>query len=106
MAGAGPFVQVEPDAVVNPPPGRGVPGGDVPQQVFDGSGAVAGDQQVPPVGRRDLVDRGGQDVQVVADRVRSGVARPELDRQALLRVVAPCCEWMMTLCPLERGCCH
>ena len=97
--GAGSFVEVEPDAVVDPPSGGGVQGGDVGEEVFGGACTVAGDQQVPPVGRGDLVDRGGQDLEVVGDRVAAGVARAELDRQALLGVVAPGCERVMTPAP-------
>jgi hypothetical protein len=44
------------------------------RSVLGGAGAVAGDQQVPPVRGRDLGDRRGQDLDVVGDRGAAGVA--------------------------------
>ena len=57
------------------------------KEAMRASGAISADQQVAPIPGRDLTDRRTQDGDVVRRRVRAGVARAQLDRQALSRLL-------------------
>ncbi len=94
------FVEVEPDRVVHRATGSGVQRGEVIHDLVAGSGAVDGDQQIPPVGGGDLGDRGVQDRDVVGAGIGSGVALAEHHHEELTGVVAGGQERVVAVGPL------
>jgi hypothetical protein len=97
---------VEPDRVVDGAVGLVgvvVQGVEEVHEGVAGPGPVHSDQQPGAVGRGELGDRGGDDLDVVGGGVRPGVAGAELEEQALAGVVAPHGEQVMAVGLLERA---
>jgi hypothetical protein len=74
---------------VDPSAGCGVQLRDVLQEVFGGPGPVTGDQQVAAEPGGELVDRGGEDLEMIRDGVAARRPGAQFDGQALAGVVAP-----------------
>jgi hypothetical protein len=76
---------------------------EVLEQFVGGAGAIDADQQLAPVGDRELGDRVPEDPEVVNDRVRSGVAGSQQHGQTLRGVGAPGAQRMKPETLLEGG---
>jgi hypothetical protein len=104
-----------------PPPDRILKGatasgaliGEPAQQPVGRTGAVGTDQHVFAIGRGDLRDGTGQDVDVIghgggtpseARGSRTGITRTQRNREHLLGVVAPDCQRVIPETALERRC--